>query len=547
MKTFHRLFITAFFLCSFCFTSQSQKNTEESSDYERGMDFLRSNKWDSAFLMLNRYVNTEDDILKKASAYNFIGLILWNMGDLYGAEQSLTYTIKTLDSTNEKHRENLGYGYYLLGNVNLDLKLYDNALNFYNDAIAFFRNSSFAFDILNGKATTLQKKRNYSDAISIYDSLLLLKPSDQEQVARIIDNRANTKWLQDPTYSALSEFKSALKIRIDSQYNRGLNASYAHLSDYYAKSKPDSAVWYAYKMYKTAKRNQSPADILEALDKLIVLNSSIVSKDTFYKEFKQLNDSLQFSKDTTRNRFALIRYDFQKSKADNLVLQQRVTTLIGLVAIAVLVITWLSVWYNKRKKKIKEDSENAIKDASLKTSQKVHDVVANGLYGIMNELEHGKTIDKEPLMTKIEGLYEKSRNISYEEVSQNIGADYDNQIHHLLTSFSNEQIKVIIVGNQQIFWSRVAQSQRQELQLVLNEIMVNMNKHSDAKNVVLVFKQENNKCFITYKDDGVGFNVNPQFGNGLNNTVSRIKSLNGDINFGKSEKGGVSIDISFPL
>jgi signal transduction histidine kinase len=165
----------------------------------------------------------------------------------------------------------------------------------------------------------------------------------------------------------------------------------------------------------------------------------------------------------------------------------------------------------------------------------------------MNELEHSKKIEREPLINRIEGLYEKSRNISYEDIASVNDIDYDNQVHHLLNAFSNEQTKVFVVGNQPAFWSRITGSQKQELQLILNEIMINMKKHSHAKNVAIVFKQEDNKAFITYKDDGIGFPPGYKFGNGLNNTVSRIKSLSGEVNFGKSEKEGVSIAISFPL
>ena len=74
-----------------------------------------------------------------------------------------------------------------------------------------------------------------------------------------------------------------------------------------------------------------------------------------------------------------------------------------------------------------------------------------------------------------------------------------------------------------------------------------MKKHSQAKNVVLQFKQEHNKGLIQYKDDGIGMSADRKFGNGLNNTVSRIKSLQGAINFEKNERAGLPIVISFPL
>ena len=407
------------------------------------------------------------------------------------------------------------------------------------------------YEVMNGKATALRKTGSYSAAIRIYDSLLATNLTDQSRLARIIDNRAITRWLQNGNYPALPELRAALKIRTDSQYIQGLNASYTHLTEYYAKTKRDSALWYANKMYTTANEIHNAKDILEAIDKLVSLNSSSARKEYWYQEYKVLNDSLQLAKDNHRNRFALIRYGVQKSKADNLLLQQDISRqrllLYGLMAFATVTIAGLSIWYNKRKKRIKQESENAIRDAKLRTSQKVHDVVANGLYRIMNELEHGQSIDSEPLMTRIEELYERSRNISYEETSDDTDVDYDNQVHELINDYTNEQTKVFVVGNQPSFWNKITGNQKTELLLVLNEIMVNMKKHSGANSVVIRFMQENNKGYIYYSDNGRGFSPAFKFGNGLKNTVSRIKSLKGEINFGKSGTGGASVMISFPL
>lgn len=528
-------------------------NTEESSHisskyFKQGAIYYSENKPDSAFLMFTRYVTNADDSLKKGTAYRCMGDMQWEVGDLHAAEESATGAIRTLDPYNTAHRAELSYAYNLLGNVHVDLQHYDEAIAMYNMAMSFSTDSTFLADLMNGKAIALQKKGKYKDAVALYDSMLLLNPTDQSLSARIIDNRAKTKWLQDPGYPALPEFWLALKIRADSQYNRGLNASYAHLADYYTKSNEDSALWYAKKMFQQAQVIQSPDDRLEAIDKLIRLDHSSALQH-WYTEYKRLSDSTRLSRDTTRNRYAFIRYDSQKSKADNLelkghVIKQRLW-MFGLIVLAIIIITVLSAWYNKRRKRIRQESENAIRDSKLKTSRKVHDVVAAGLYNIMNELEHGKELEREQLLNKIEGLYEKSRNISYEGVPGNDNKEYDQQLFRLLKSFANAQTKVFLVGG--TFLNKLTPYQQQELQLVLNEIMINMKKHSHAKNVVIQFRQEDDKAFINYKDDGVGFSTDHTSGNGLNNTVSRMKALKGDIIFGKTDRGGLTISINFPL
>ncbi|MDB5203015.1 MAG: sensory box histidine kinase [Ferruginibacter sp.] len=551
MNSHFRLTLTVISILLCCSVCQAQKAPAKYSDYDRGNYYYYYQKWDSAFLMYNRYLEHPTDSLEKAKAYNYMGQMQWIIGDIYGAQQSLTGVIHTLDPADTAHRTDLGYAYNLLGNLSKDLKRYDEAINFYNSAIHFFKDSPYALEITNGKALVFQQKKSYAVAIAMYDSMLTVKPADQSLLARIIDNRARTKWLQDPESGVLPDFHAALKIRTDIQDEAGFIASYAHLSDYYAKSNPDSALWYARQMHDQASKNQNPDDMLEAIDKLIRLNSNTAVKENWYEAYRTINDSLQLSRDTTRNRFALIRYDVQKGKADNLQLQQHISMqrllMYALIATAILVIIGLWSSYNRHRKKISRDSENAIRNARLKTSQKVHDVVANGLYGIMNELEHTDQIQREPLINRIEGLYEQSRNISYEDAPAAENSNYDQQVHQLLNAFSNETTKLIVVGNQQTFWNNISAAQKQELQLILRELMINMKKHSRAGNVLVHFKQDAGNGMIQYKDDGVGMPSEAAFGNGLNNTVSRIKSLNGEINFEKSERAGVSIAISFPL
>ncbi len=502
--------------------------------------------------MFEKYLGETSDPLAKAKSYSYMGEIQQIIGDMYGAQETLMKGVRILDASQEPHKEALAIMYNILGNISLELKNYDEAISLFDNGFALLPvRSDYGVEMVNSKAIALQRKGDHNRAVSIYDSLLQLHPSNQLLTARIIHNRARTKWLQNHTYNPTPDFHRSLKIRLDSSFLPGLNASYAHLADYYEKPAPDSALWYATKMYTVAKQNQSADDMLEAIDKLIRFNKSAREKAQWYTAFRKLNDSVQLSRDTTRNRFALIRYEVQKNKADNLALQQHITKQrllifsVSIMSIGLLAGLWFRFRYRRRK--LKQEAELSIRDAKLKTSQKVHDVVANGLYGIMNELEHSKEIKRDPLLTRIELLYEKSRDISKEDISYAVYTDYNKQIHVLLNEFTNEHTNVFVVGNQPLFWNKVNGVQKDQLLLILREIMTNMKKHSGATNVVVKCKEDNNNCMIHYSDDGKGFPDDFAYGNGLNNTVNRIQSLNGEIIFGKSDKGGASIDIRFPL
>lgn len=551
MRSIFYLLIFAAF-CSCALSCERQKKIKANyTDYDRGLRYWYYDINDSAFLMFNRYINNPDDTFKKGSSYKYIGEIQWNNGDLYDAQQSLISALKILDPNNADHRNEIGNTYHLLGNVNYDLEEYDKAIEFYDKALTFFKKDSVNPNTLNGKANALQKKGKYEAALVFYDSALVHFYYDSSITARLIDNKAKTKWLRDSDAVVLPEFWLALKIRTLIEDNPGIVTSYSHLSDYFAKLNPDSALWYAKKMQAISIENKNPDDIIESTDKLILLSPSPDSTKRLYAKSIYLRDSLQFVRNSSQNRFAGVKFEVEKKKADDRDFQQKISkqrlfTYLS-ISLALCSIASLMVFFNNRRKRIKKQSEIAIRDSKLKLSRKVHDVVANGLYRIMNELEHGKTIEKEPLIDKIEGLYEKSRDISYEDTSSGSNVDYNKQLHELIMSYDNENTKVVIVGDDPALWSRVAHADKKELQLVLEEVLVNMKKHSHAKKALVTFGEENGQGYILYKDDGTGFSPAHAPGNGLRNMVNRIESINGDITFGKSEKGGVSITIRFPL
>lgn len=407
---------------------------------------------------------------------------------------------------------------------------------------------------LNGKALAYQKLGNYQQADSLYNTLIDAIKNNKKEYARILSNQAKTRWLQDPRFRAAPDLLHALSIRKSIKDKRGLNASYAHLSDYYANSQPDSALFYAEKMYATARQIDSPDDELEALTKLLNLSPAKELKK-YFKRYEHLSDSLQTTRNAAKNQFALIRYEAEKNKTDNLQLQkdnaqkkeqllrQRVI-LWSMIALFVTGGIIGRMWYRKRKQRIESASRLAIQEHQLKTSQQVHDVVANGLYLIMTEIEHGDAVEKDSLLDKLEVLYERSRNLSYEP-PEAVHNDFSEVVSKLLTAFSSAATKVFITGNSNALWNRITIEAQTETEQVLQELMVNMKKHSGAQNVVLKFAPHENMIQIHYTDDGAGLPADFQYGNGLTNTENRIKRIGGNFIFEETSKG-LKIRISIP-
>ena len=73
------------------------------------------------------------------------------------------------------------------------------------------------------------------------------------------------------------------------------------------------------------------------------------------------------------------------------------------------------------------------------------------------------------------------------------------------------------------------------------ELMTNMKKHSKANYVIISFEQLKDKLLINYKDTGQGTTIKK--GNGLQNTESRIKAINGTITFESEPSKGFKVKI----
>lgn len=521
---------------------------------EKGESLFNINN-DSAFYYFNLVATSATDSLEIAMAYTYMGIIQANEGDHYGGQESLLKSLTYLDESREEDQNCLSSDYHELGNVCLKLKNYDAAIGYFHKALKYIKQPNARAIALNSIALTYQKKGDFDQAIDLYKSLLSKSTENKKEYARALSNYAKTKWLKDSTYPAAAELKHALQIRRDSNDSRGLNASYAHLSDYYSSSIPDSALYYAEKRYEIVRKINNPGDEVETLSKLIALSPAKLVKPYFIR-YQYLTDSIQTAKNTAKNQFALIRYEAEKNKAENLQLQkdnaQKEIQLIRQQFILVLTVLLfisagvaIALWYRRRRQQLEAASRQAIQEHKLRTSQKVHDVVANGLYRLMTDIQYKASIDKDLVVDKIEDLYERSRDISYEQPTTETLPFYD-KITDLLASFASDDLKVLIIGNDPMLWDHVNAQVQPEVEHILQELLVNMKKHSHAHAVLIKFERQNGHVHIHYTDDGIG--VPPQFkyGNGLLNTENRIKKIGGQYTFEHPAKG-LKIHISFPI
>lgn len=86
---------------------------------------------------------------------------------------------------------------------------------------------------------------------------------------------------------------------------------------------------------------------------------------------------------------------------------------------------------------------------------------------------------------------------------------------------------------------------------VICELINNTLKHASASRVMIDLRIQNEKLFVVYTDDGIGFDtpitLENATGMGLSNMRSRIHSLNGKIDIQSEKDEGIIVNIAIPI
>lgn len=549
------LFIVVLTTLFFCSEKRSAAKISQTQNayYLKAREFRDKKISDSAFYYYNlakdEYVKSYDSIGAAESLIN-MAIIQTYYGDFYGSiESSLEANTFLKDEKDSITRRDLASSYNNMGIASAFLYNHDSAVTFYQNALKYNDDDDKKYIYYNNIGNALISQKNFKLAQKYLNYAVLSK--NYENRARAINNLARAKFTADNSYNPLPEYYAALEIRKKHNNLDGLNSSYGTLADYFFSNDKEKSLMYAKKMLQTATTINNPEDQLQALQKIIIIDKNNYNK--YFEKFQSINDSIQVSRNKAKNQFAYFRYGLEKEKAENQTLKyqkaekevQLLQRNISLGALSLLLISGI-VFYKRRKKRLQQENELKIKENELKLSKKVHDVVANGIYQVMTKIENQENFDKDKALDELEFVYEKSRDISYEKEEADDTVEFAEKIFTLIDSFKSDHVKPFLTGNSQNIWNGVNETTQDEIFQVIRELLVNMNKHSQANLVVFKFEKNNDLIHIQYKDNGVGISGEIIQGNGLMNTVSRIERIKGTIIFDNKTEKGLKINISFP-
>ena len=539
-----------FFLFYFIFSCQNKEDVKGlSSDsfsnlIEKANEKNATMELDSAFYYFNKAKLRCNPDEKEQKIYALLGMadIQKLNSDFVGLEETATEALSIYENT--IYKANL---YNYLGIAYNEQSDYDNALLYYNKTYKLAPNEITKYIVKNNIAVNYLEQNKYTKAIEVLEPLVtndsLVK--NRQEFARITDNLGFAYFKNNEDSNAKEYLELSLKIRDSIKDDYDKIASYIHLSRFYNKSNPTRSKEFANKALKSASEVNSPDDKLEALD-LLIKNPTNNLAIKHFEEYSLINDSIVRVRQSAKNQFAKIKYDSKitTEKNEKLRVENKFITYILLgFGIITLLIYFLIRSKNKRK------LQKSTYETETRISKRLHDELANDVYNTMTFAETQDMSDlniKERFLNQIEAIYNRTRNISIENSEIDTGENFKEDLSILLSSFNSDKTNVIIKNFEAINWNKTKSITKITTYRILQELLVNMKKHSQSSLVVIGFESKNKTYEINYMDNGIGSTKTLKSKIGLQNVENRIKTINGTFTFETESQKGFRAKIVFP-
>jgi Flp pilus assembly protein TadD len=561
------LLLTLLFITQAC-EKKKQNNTPKKKDLTGvnrllaiGHKHYENEEFDSSYYYYSKAkyaAEIKKDTSRIIHSIGWLSQIQRNQGDYAGSETTAVEALPLLEN-NDKFPNGRWNIYNQLGNIYLFTFDNDNALYYFNKALNVKTDEIEKDGIRNNIALVYIARDKYLDAIKILYPLTLKKEilQDPEAYSRILDNLGYCYYkVHNP--KAYKYLKQSIKIRLKQNNVQGLIGSYYHLSEYYNKKNLNLAIHYAYLAYQKATKVNHVDDRLECLEFLIQNSPGDRSKD-FSKLYLKINDSIYKVRLKAKNQFAKIRYDSTKEKNENLKLkaqtilqqEQQHNKNLLLYFVVGVIITMSILVGNFLVAKNKREKIKSAYNTEIRIAKKLHDELANDVFQTMSfaETQDLSTNDnKEILLNNLENIYSRTRNISKENSIIEAGPLFVSSLKDMMSGFNSNEVNVLINGIETINWTTLEGNKKITLYRVIQELLVNMKKHSQCNLAVLTFKKNENKVQIDYSDNGIGADFNEKKSrNGLQNMENRILAIKGNITFDTKSNKGFKVTITFPI
>lgn len=527
-------------------------------------NFYSTNNFDSAFYYYNKVkfiCNPVTDALDYVSTLNRMADIQQSQGDYTGSESTVTEALLYL-----KYIKNQQYAWnsYVILSINyLNTYDYKNAILYNQKALQLQTEPWRNLAAKNNIAVILIEEEKYKESLEIFLSFITKEEviSDDLFYAKALDNVGFCYFKINQPKKALYYLNKSLKIRQKKGDPFDLGKSYLHLAKFYEKRNSSLAKKYMLFSYNQFTIANNTDERLTSL-KLIIQNSSDIALKKYSTKYVNLVDSIFEVRQKVKNQFARVKYDSKREKNENLKLKthkaenelqlerQKNRNIISyiIIAISLSLIIVLYLYLTSRGKKEKIE---ATYKSETRIAKKLHDELANDIYHTMAFVENKNlalTENKEQLLNNLDIIYSRTRDISKENCAIITNENYVLGLKEMILEFNTSNTSIILNDLETVSWNTLDRSKKTTVYRVLQELLVNMKKHSNANLAVINFKETDKNIIINYSDNGNGADLTQlSFKNGLHNVENRIQSIKGNVEIDSHPGKGFKVLLKIPL
>lgn len=525
--------------------------------------------YDSAYIYYKKAISLCDPIDNYVDDYVYSVLSIANLqqntSDFAACEESISLAFPHLHKTSKpKYTYNaytlLAYNYYFT---------YDNynALLYHKKALKLATTPFKKSVILNDICLVYQNQKKFKEVIDILEPLAVRKIKHEtdstktENEYSLLLNSLGFCYYQTGNPKALDCFKKSLAIQIKLKQDFELMSTYGNLAMYYSKHEPKLSKIYTEKQYEAACKANSASFKVYSLATLIKKSEGKELKQ-YSKAYLKIIDSVQTGIKNTKTQFSIIKNESKINKTTNLQLKaqqaenelqlerhKKRNIILYIVIIFILaILLFLSLYLSLKGKK---EKKQAIMESEMRISNKLQNQLTREVYNTLifaQKKDLGNVENKNQLLNNLDIIYSQTRDISRENSFIVTNENYNLGLKEMISGFKTPNLNLLINGLDSIKWNRVNKNKKIIIYRILQELLQNMKKHSNAALVIISFKMTEKNIAVIYSDNGTGTeNEKIIFKNGLQNVENRTKTINGTINFDNNVERGFKVSFTFPL
>ena len=542
---------------------------------------------DSAFiyyLKAEKLFKKSNDNLNLGSILSNKSIVQYSIGDLVGADRSLTQAYKLLKNFNDDDK--LYVVFTMMGIVANETKDYDKAIDYYKKTIKIIKKNNIKglqeSTCLNNIGYVYQNKGDFAEAIKNYKLALqdnTIFKNDPELYSLLIDNLGYCKFKLKDYKQLPNLFYESLKVRESIDAKTLIVLSKIHLSEYYhVKKNFVLSQQFAKEALILSKKTGVSRDFLAALKQSSNVDRENASQNS--KDYIRINDSIQDVERISKEKFARLELETDEISQENVDLEGRNRTLLyflmfgGIIILFVFIIRYQrnrakELLYLQSQQRANEEifnlmasQETAAEETRNKEKKKIakdiHDGVLGRMFGARMNLDSlNNNTDPESVEKRLAYLNElKIIEQDLREISHDLNREKQVLINNfvaIVNDLLEEQrnafpSKVTFKISEDINWNNINNNIKINMYRILQEGLQNINKYANAKKIEVSISSEANNIILSIIDNGDGFDANKKKkGIGLQNMISRANDCKGIIDINSIKGEGTTIILTMPI